>query len=120
MKTGAWLYLFASTLLVAASGTLIYAFLEHQKPLLLGAFGVVLFSVFLLLIYRLVSSSARCPLCTVPVLLSKRCQRNRKAQRLFGSYRFKVAKDIALRGSFRCPYCGEETLCQVKDRYGAS
>ena len=93
-----------------------YGFFEHQKALVLTALAGVILGVVLLIVYHMVSGSARCPLCASPVLLSQRCQRNRNARRLLGSYRFRVARDIALSGTFRCPYCGEETLCVPKDR----
>jgi DNA-directed RNA polymerase subunit RPC12/RpoP len=116
MKAGSWLFLLASLLLVTATCTIGYAFLEHQKTLLLPALAGVILGLLLLVIYRMVSGGARCPLCMSPVLLSQRCQRNKNAKRLLGSYRFRVAKDIALKGAFRCPYCGEQTLCVARDR----
>ena len=39
-----------------------------------------------------------------------------RAKPLLGSYRFRVARDIALVGAFRCPYCGEDTLCMPRKR----
>ncbi|MDA1005076.1 MAG: hypothetical protein O3A87_01145 [Verrucomicrobia bacterium] len=116
MKSGAWLFLLSSTVLLIAVSVLAYAFLPDNKHMLLPAFGGVLFGLLLLLIYRVTSSSARCPLCAGPVLLSQHCQRNRNAKPLFGSYRFRVARDIALVGTFRCPYCGEDTLCMPRKR----
>jgi hypothetical protein len=116
MKWGSWLFLCASILLLATVLVLGFAFYNGQKSILLPALIGVFLALSLLLAYRLVSSSARCPLCATPVLLHNGCQKNKKAEPLMGSYRFRVARDIALLGAFRCPYCGEDSLCMVKER----
>ncbi len=70
------------------------------------------------IIYRISAGSASCPLCRSQPMLSKRCQRNRKASQLLGSYRAIVALCILFTNKFRCPYCGEPSRCQVKPRPG--
>jgi len=60
----------------------------------------------------------RCPLCMVPPLQNRRCSKHRTALRLFGSHRLKVAHSILFKDHFRCPYCGEPTAMEVRERYG--
>ncbi|MBN8456721.1 MAG: hypothetical protein J0M04_02680 [Verrucomicrobia bacterium] len=55
------------------------------------------------------ASQVRCPLCLVPPLATRNCSRNRRAGRLFGSYRLRVSCAVIGTGRFRCPYCGEVT-----------
>jgi DNA-directed RNA polymerase subunit RPC12/RpoP len=64
----------------------------------------------------LMGGRIRCPLCMVPPLQSRGCARHRTAEKTLGSYRLRVAKSILLAGSFRCPYCGEPTAMQVRQR----
>ena len=116
MKAGAWLFLVAATLILSSVGTLVYAVYEDLPPVGLPTFGAFLLGLVLLIFYRVMASSARCPLCSFPVLLSKKCQRNRNANRFLGSYRARVARDIVLFKSFRCPYCGEPTMCVPRER----
>lgn len=65
------------------------------------------------------SSRAKCPLCMAPPLHPKGCQKNRRARRLFGSYRLHVAASIICLNRFQCPYCGELTRVTVRHRPGA-
>lgn len=116
MKVGAWFFLLACLAITVATGFLGYSFTQGHKHYLLPSLGGIFGGLLLLLIYRIRSSSARCPLCTGPVLLSQRCSRHRKAGRLFGSYRLRVARDIAFFGAFKCPYCGEDTVCLPRTR----
>lgn len=60
----------------------------------------------------------RCPLCMVPTLQNRRCSKHRTAIKLFGSYRLRVAHSILFKDMFRCPYCGEPTAMEVRDRHG--
>jgi len=60
----------------------------------------------------------RCPLCMVPPLQNRSCSKHRTALRLFGSHRLKVAHSILFKDHFRCPYCGEPTAMEVRERHG--
>ena len=64
----------------------------------------------------IISLQTKCPLCVPPVLASKSCSKNKKAQKLFGSYRLRVAASILSRNHYRCPYCSEPTELVVRDR----
>jgi len=63
------------------------------------------------------AGKTRCPLCMTPVLAHKSCSKNRKARRLLGSYRLRVALAICFQGYFKCQYCNEPTSIEVRPRY---
>ena len=103
-------------LLIAAMGEIGSGWLRDSKPevftglyLLGGAFATFILQC-------LAASRARCPLCTVPPLVKKGCQKSRKAMTFFGSYRLRVAGGILFKGAFQCPYCGEPTKLLVRER----
>ena len=67
----------------------------------------------------LIGSRLRCPLCMMPPLSNRGCARHRNANRLLGSYKLAVAASILFRNRFRCPYCGEPTAMQARNRGSA-
>jgi hypothetical protein len=77
---------------------------------------VVAAGVLLYIVVWIVSARARCPLCMTPPLHPKRCQKNHRAGRLFGSYRLKVATSVIFLNHFQCPYCGEESKVTARSR----
>lgn len=101
---------------MVAFGSGLYAFLVVDLEFMKITIFCVCLVVALALLYRVMAGSASCPLCRNQPLISKGCQKHRKAQRLFGSYRYRVAGSVLLTGSFRCPYCGESSACRVKPR----
>ena len=83
----------------------------HSKiALILGASSVVL-----ALFQWIFASGGKCPLCTMPVLSRKGCSKHRNARCVAGSHRFPVAFGVLFKGHFRCPYCNEPTLLELKD-----
>lgn len=78
--------------------------------------GLILIGTALLLtvLHWMFASSAKCPLCMMPVLLRKGCSKHRHAKQLFGSYRLRAALAILFKGRFRCPYCNEPTVLRLK------
>lgn len=66
------------------------------------------------LVYRLAAGVCRCPLCQTEPMLSKKCRKHRDAVKLMGSYRLMVASTTLLLNRFRCPYCGESSLCRCE------
>lgn len=77
--------------------------------------GIVLFC---LAVNFVLSARLRCPLCMVPPMQNRGCSKHRTATRMLGSYRLKVAHSIMFKDSFRCPYCGEPTSMEVRQRGG--
>lgn len=86
---------------------------RNQVHLALGMMGVAL---GLLIVQWVLAAKCRCPLCLGTPLARKACVKHRTALRLFGSYRLRVAHSIMWTGCFRCPFCGETTVMQVRQR----
>lgn len=109
--------LIASTLLILGSFIFLgYSFFfNHQDHLILAA-SLIGVGVIVMIIHLISAARARCPLCLTPSLAKKSCSKNRGAQRFLGSYRLKVATSIILTNSFRCPYCNEPTVLEVRQR----
>ena len=78
--------------------------------------GILALSPVVSLVQRLAADRAKCPLCMTPPLVHKNCQRSRGIRIFLGSYRLPVAMSVLFRGRFTCPYCGEATRCQVRQR----
>lgn len=97
------LFLLLAGILLTAYGVFIGA--QLWTYLGLGAGGLWLLSLSL---FIMKSASVRCPLCMVPVLSKKRCQKHRNAKPALGfSYRTELSVSILCRGHYRCIYCGE-------------
>jgi len=64
----------------------------------------------------LVAERTRCPLCLTPVLSHKGCSKHSRAKTFLGSHRLRVAMAIIFKGSFRCPYCDEPSVLEVRKR----
>lgn len=62
------------------------------------------------------ASHAKCPLCLTPVLIKRHCSKHRRARKILGSHRLRVALSILFRNSFRCQYCNEPTAIIVRQR----
>ena len=112
MKLGAWTVLLLALNTAVTIPLAIYALIAVKRELLFAALGFLGFGLVILLVWRLSAAEARCSLCMGPIFLHRSCSRNRNAKQIFGSYRLRVARDIVLTRSFRCPYCGESTLCK--------
>ena len=116
MRISAMSFLMLSLNFAATIPLVTMGFVHDDRELLLLALGLIGSGLVFLVIYRISGSSARCSLCSNPVLFSKRCSRNRNARRTMGSYRVRVATSIVFTNRFTCPYCGERTLCKAKQR----
>lgn len=108
-----FLWLLSAIALAVLTGYAVLHATHEMMLMLLSGIGVF---VLTWLLYMLGASMCKCPLCRSGPLSSKRCARHRNARRLLGSYRMRVAAGVLFTNSFRCPYCGEPTRCQVKKR----
>ena len=97
-------------------GLLVAAFLTYDRLLALAGLTFASATLIVALLQRLGAGSANCPLCRMPPLGSRACQKNAKARPFLGSYRLRVSLSTVLLNRFRCPYCGEPTRCSVKLR----
>lgn len=80
------------------------------------AIALIGLAVPLTIVQWLAAARARCPLCIGLPLARKTCVLHRRARYFLGSYRLRIANSIAFRGYFCCPYCGESTAIEVRQR----
>ena len=93
-----------------------YSIFSEKMDLTFVGLGLLLLGIILALVQWGSAARARCPLCLTPSLTNKACSRHRNAKKLLGSYRLRVASSITFKGNFRCPYCGEPTVMEVRQR----
>ncbi len=103
-------------LILTAGGLLLVSLFANDQHLMI--FGAILVATSLVLIIAqwIVASHAGCPLCRTPVLAPMGCVKHRKARRLLGSYKLRVALSIMFKETFRCPYCNEPTAMEVREK----
>jgi hypothetical protein len=101
---------------VAALGLLGYSVLLQRIELAYVGLDLLCLALLAALVQWIVGTGARCPLCRVPSLSSSQCSKNRKARHVMGSHRLYVALAVIVRGYFHCPYCGELTSIEVRQR----
>ena len=92
-----------------AVGLVVQSILLANFQLTIAGSGVALLSCVLVIPLWTQGYHTNCPLCWTPVLASMGCAKHRKARRLMGSHRLRVALAILFRNRFRCPYCNEST-----------
>ena len=111
------LLVLATRLLVVGSPMLLgYALVVADRDLSHLALGLLSLVVPITHIQWIGAARLRCPLCIGTPLAHNRCAKSRRARRLFGSYRLRVALAILTEDHFRCPLCGEFTAIAVRRR----
>lgn len=114
LRIGSFFYLLFIVTFVLILPAILWEKLLGRPYGLIAAAALTAACILSALIYLLVGSNVRCPLCHGPLLGNPRCSRNRNAQRTFGSYRLAVACRVMFLGRFRCPCCGEACRCQAR------
>ena len=102
-------------LATVAAGVLIYSLIIGDQQLVLIGLGILILAGVTVIFQWLVSNRTSCPLCLTPVLASKDCAKHRNAKPLLGSHRLRVACSVLFLNRFRCPFCGEPTVLQVRE-----
>lgn len=111
------LLLCVKCVLVPASLAMLgYSLFTHSNQLALISMGLVLVAALLAILQWIAAARTGCPLCSTPVLAKKRCMKHRHARSFLGSYRLRVAISILFKNTFRCPYCHEPTVLEVRER----
>jgi hypothetical protein len=100
-----------------ACGILIHSFVINDRELTFISLGILLLALLGLVLQCLISRKTHCPLCMTAVLASRGCAKHRQARTFLGSHRLRVALAILFKNSFRCPYCHEPTVLQVRGNY---
>jgi hypothetical protein len=115
------LLLMMSLLLVLAALWFLASGLHWQsQERVLAGLLLAIGGMLVWIIQIIVANRVRCPLCMMPPLAQKGCQKNHRARPLFGSYRLRVASSALLRDHFQCPYCGESTRMEARERHPIS
>ena len=102
---------------MAALVLLFCAFVVTDKNLAFASVGFLGLTFLIASLQWWLSASTRCPLCLTPILSTTNCAKHRKAKKLLGSYRLRLAVDIVFNESFTCPYCHEPTAMLVRDKH---
>lgn len=102
--------------LPVAVGFLSYGVFSKDIELMRIAAMILGFGFFLKVIIYLMSGRLKCPLCHGAPLRNLGCTKHKSAETLLGSYQAEVAIAVLFKDKFRCPYCGERTAMQVRER----
>ena len=114
LKLAAWLLLINWLLLPAAFIVLILAWVRIDRQLALLSVCLIAAAGVVGVIQWGLSALVRCPLCLTTPIARRACSKHRKAKRLLGSYRLRVACAVIFRKYFRCPYCGKTTTVNTR------
>ncbi len=94
--------------IVLLPAAVIWGTVFHDPRGILACFILLPTTVVSGLLFLLISSDVRCPLCRGQVLRRSSANTiNAKARGLLGSYRLRVVCGIFFTGGFRCLHCGE-------------
>lgn len=116
IRIASWLLCAKCLMAPASLAFLSYSLVLGDHGLTFIALGCLLLTGLVVLLQWLVSQRTSCPLCMTPVLASKRCMKHRKARSFLGSHRLRTALAVIFTNSFRCPYCNEPALLEVRSR----
>ena len=100
--------------MIASICLVILAVHHGDYPLMMFAVYLGAFVIGITIIVGILSQRTKCPLCMVPTMGNPSCVKHRRARKLFGSYRFRVALSALFAGYFACPYCQEMTSMEVR------
>jgi len=99
-----------------AAGLLVYSLLTSSRNGVMAGGVLTAMSLLGVVLQWMVASRASCPLCVTAVLAPRACMKNRRAKTFFGSHRLRVASAILFRNRFRCQYCNEPTVLELRER----
>ncbi|HSP43962.1 MAG TPA: hypothetical protein VLO11_13900 [Luteolibacter sp.] len=102
-----------------SAAVFIYGFVQNDDAKIIAGLVLVFVTVLLVIAQWLFAARTHCPLCITPVMMSKGCAKHRHARRFLGSHRLHVALSVLFTGGFRCPYCGEPSVLEVRERGGS-
>jgi hypothetical protein len=103
-------------LVLAAAALLLVSMFANDRHMMIFGTILVAVSVALIIAQWIAASHVGCPLCRTPVLAPMGCMKHRKARRLLGSYKLRVALAIMFKERFRCQYCNGHTEMEVRER----
>lgn len=103
-------------LILVIAWVLLRSFVDDDQQGTVQGLALLFATMFFVVFQWIISRRTNCPLCMTPVLAAKHCSKHRRARTLLGSYRLRVAFAIVFQNSFKCPYCNEDTLLQLRER----
>jgi hypothetical protein len=115
LQLAALLLCLSRLLIPAALAMAITAVLSGETGHLKIALALGGSALVLAVLHWIFASGGKCPLCTMPVLSRKGCSKHRNAATIAGSHRLPVAFGVLFKGHFRCPYCNEPTLLEMRE-----
>ncbi len=110
------LLLLGYPLALAALALLVYSVLRSDRELAIQVSLLGGLAGLMLAFQWIIARRTHCPLCMTPVLAKTHCSKHRRARKLLGSYRLRVAVAVLFRGKFSCPYCHERSELKVRER----
>ena len=99
-----------------AVGCVLYGWYADDTAWMKNAGIILAAGLVLKVLAFIIGERLKCPLCMAAPLRNLGCAKHRSAQTLFGSHKLAVATSVLFEGNFRCPYCGEMTAMQVRER----
>ena len=110
--------LFVAKCVLVPVTTVVLAWAVITSNMELAFIGLVMagLSILILVLHWVVAARANCRFCITPVMAAKGCSLNRKAKSFLGNYQLRVALAVLFTGGFRCPYCGEPSILEVRQR----
>jgi hypothetical protein len=114
MRVTALLLVVKCALIPCAAVVLAWAVIDSNMELAFLGLVMAGLGILVLVLQWVIAARANCPLCITPVMASKGCSLNRKAKSFLGNYQLRVALAVLFTGSFRCPYCGEPSILEVR------
>jgi hypothetical protein len=102
--------------LPVAAAFLAYGVITKDVDLMRIAARILGLGLFLKILTYIMSGRLKCPLCLGAPLRKLGCTKHRTAETLLGSYTAEVAVAVLFKDKFRCPYCGERTAMEVRER----
>ena len=116
IRIASWLICAKCVMTPVSLAFLAYSLVLGDRGLTSIALGCPLLTGLFVVLQWLVSQRTSCPLCMTPVLAAKRCTKHRNARSFLGSHRLRTALAVIFTNSFRCPYCNEPALLEVRTR----
>ena len=115
LKRTSFLYLVLRLHTISFISILAVIGFTQNKSLILPTIIVAGSCLLTLVLFFASKKRCGCQLCQAPIFTKQKCNMNKNAKTLFGSYRAKAATSILLLNNFRCPYCGESFSCSPRE-----
>ena len=117
LRFTAFLFLAKCLLIPFSAGLLMYAVGIGDHELIYISAGTTLLTVLIAILQWTLAARTHCPLCMTAVLAKRGCAKHRNARRVAGSHRLRVSAAVLFTNSFRCPYCNEPSVLEVRGKY---